>query len=65
MVTRKLRELTDSDAVDLIKRGDIQRIADTYNAYADGMLKEKRVFVLWFRQKKSLVRILSSRLAVM
>ena len=44
MVTRKLRELTDSDAVDLIKRGDIQRIADTYNAYADGMLKDEKGF---------------------
>ena len=44
MVTRKLRELTDSDAVDLIKRGEIQRIADTYNDYADGMLKEEKGF---------------------
>lgn len=51
MVTRKLRELTDSDAVDLIKRGDIQRIADTYNAYADGMLKDERVLCCGFDRR--------------
>ena len=40
MVTRKLRELTDSDTVDPIKRGDIQRIADTYNAYVAEIAKQ-------------------------
>lgn len=44
MVTRKLRELTDSDTVDPIKRGDIQRIADTYNAYVAGKLENEKGF---------------------
>ena len=35
MVTRKLRELTDAD---------IQRIADTYNAFADGTLEDEKGF---------------------
>ena len=35
MVTRKLRELTDED---------IKRIADTYNAFADGTLEDERGF---------------------
>ena len=35
MVTRKLRELTDED---------IKRIADTYNAFADGTLKDEKGF---------------------
>ena len=44
MVTRKLRELPDSDTVDPIKRGDIQRIADTYNAYVAGKLENEKGF---------------------
>jgi len=44
MVTRKLRELTDSDTVDPTKRGDIQRIADTYNAYVAGKLENEKGF---------------------
>lgn len=36
MVTRKLRELTDCESADPTQRGDIQRIADTYAAYAAG-----------------------------
>lgn len=35
MVTRKLRELTDED---------ISKIADTYNAYADGTLEDVKGF---------------------
>ena len=35
MVTRKLRELTD---------GDIQKIAATYNAFADGSLEDQKGF---------------------
>ena len=35
MVTRKLRELTDED---------IQRIADTYNAFVDGTLEDEKGF---------------------
>ena len=35
MVTRKLRELTDED---------IKRIADTYNAFADGTLEDEKGF---------------------
>ncbi len=35
MVTRKLRELTDAD---------IQRIADTYNAFVDGTLEDEKGF---------------------
>ena len=35
MVTRKLRELTDED---------IKRIADTYNAFVDGTLKDEKGF---------------------
>ncbi len=35
MVTRKLRELTD---------GDIRKIAETYNAFADGTLEEVKGF---------------------
>lgn len=35
MVTRKLRELTDAD---------IQRIADTYNAFVDGALEDEKGF---------------------
>ena len=35
MVTRKLRELTDED---------IQKLADTYNAYVDGTLEEIKGF---------------------
>ena len=35
MVTRKLRELTDED---------IQKLADTYNAFADGTLEEVKGF---------------------
>ena len=35
MVTRKLRELTDED---------IQKLADTYNAYVDGTLEEAKGF---------------------
>ncbi len=35
MVTRKLRELTDED---------IAKIADTYNAYADGIIENKKGF---------------------
>ena len=35
MVTRKLRELTDAD---------IQRIADTYNAFADDTLEDEKGF---------------------
>ena len=35
MVTRKLRELTEED---------IQKIADTYNAFADGTLEEVKGF---------------------
>ena len=35
MVTRKLRELTDED---------IQKLADTYNAFVDGTLEEVRGF---------------------
>ena len=35
MVTRKLRELTDED---------IAKIADTYNAYADGTLENAKGF---------------------
>ena len=42
MVTRKWRELTDRDSSDPAQRGDIQRIADTYNAYVGGtLIKEK------------------------
>lgn len=36
MVTRKLRELTDAD---------IQRIADTYNAFVDGTLEDEKASV--------------------
>ena len=35
MVTRKLRELTDED---------IKKIADTYNAYVEGMLEDEKGF---------------------
>lgn len=35
MVTRKLRELTDED---------IQKLADTYNAFVDGTLEEVKGF---------------------
>lgn len=35
MVTRKLRELTDED---------IKKIADTYNAFVDGTLEDKKGF---------------------
>ena len=35
MVTRKLRELTDED---------IQKIADTYNAFVDGTLEDSKGF---------------------
>lgn len=35
MVTRKLRELTDKD---------IQKLADTYNAYVDGTLEDVKGF---------------------
>lgn len=42
LVTRKLRELTDCDQPD--HRGDIQRIADTYWAYAEGRLQPEAGF---------------------
>ena len=42
MVTRKLRELTDSEEPN--NRGDIQRIADTYRAYAEGRMEAKKGF---------------------
>ena len=42
MVTRKLRELTDCDEPD--RQGDIQRIADTYRAYAEGRLSAEQGF---------------------
>lgn len=38
MVTRKLRELTDGED------GDIQKIVDTYNAYAAGTLENEKGF---------------------
>ncbi|MDE7166225.1 MAG: type I restriction-modification system subunit M [Bacteroidaceae bacterium] len=44
MVTRKLRELTDCDAADESQRGDIQRIADTYNAFVAGTLADEKGF---------------------
>lgn len=61
MVTRKLRELTDSDTVDPIKRGDIQRIADTYNAYVAGKLENEKDFVRLPLSQKLPSRILFSR----
>ena len=42
MVTRKLRELTDSEEPN--DRGDIQRIADTYRAYAEGRMEAEKGF---------------------
>ena len=44
MVTRKLRELTDRESEDPAKRGDIQRIADTYAAYEAGTLADEKGF---------------------
>lgn len=44
MVTRKLRELTDCESEDPARRGDIQRIADTYRAYAEGRLEAEQGF---------------------
>lgn len=44
MVTRKLRELTDCESEDPARRGDIQRIADTYWAYAEGHLEAEQGF---------------------
>ena len=44
MVTRKWRELTDRDSSDPAQRGDIQRIADTYNAYVGGTLIKETGF---------------------
>ena len=44
MVTRKLRELTDCASDDPARRGDIQRIADTYRAYAEGRLEAEQGF---------------------
>ena len=42
MVTRKLRELTDSEEPN--DRGDIQCIADTYRAYAEGRMEAEKGF---------------------
>ena len=44
MVTRKLRELTDCESEDPARQGDIQRIADTYWAYAEGRLEAEQGF---------------------
>lgn len=44
MVSRKLRELTDCDSPQPDGRGDIQRIADTYTAYAAGTLADEKGF---------------------
>lgn len=44
MVSRKLRELTDCDSAQPEERGDIQRIADTYAAYAAGTLADEKGF---------------------
>ena len=44
MVTRKLRELTDCEPEEPARRGDIQRIADTYWAYAEGRLEAEQGF---------------------
>ena len=44
MVSRKLRELTDNDSSDPELRGDIQKIADTYNAYVEGTLADEKGF---------------------
>lgn len=42
MVTRKLRELTDS--ADPQNLGDIQKIARTYQAFVDGTLQDEKGF---------------------
>ncbi len=44
MITRKLRELTDCESADPVQQGDIQRIADTYAAYAAGTLTDEKGF---------------------
>ena len=44
MVTRKLRELTDCESEDPARRGEIQRMADTYRAYAEGRLEAEQGF---------------------
>lgn len=44
MVTRRLRELTDFRSEDGGEKGDIQKIADTYNAYKAGTLENVRGF---------------------
>ena len=41
MVTRKLRELSDSKDGE---KGDIQKIAETYNAYVEGSLENVKGF---------------------
>lgn len=44
MVTRRLRELTDCRPDDGGEKGDIQKIADTYNAYQNGTLENVKGF---------------------
>ncbi len=44
MVSRRLRELTDCESEEASARGDIQKIADTYNAYVEGTLTDEKGF---------------------
>ena len=44
MITRKLRELTDSDDMENGEIGDIQKIADTFTSFNEGTLEDEKGF---------------------